>query len=89
MTLEDVSEQALIDAREHLLAMLKGYCREQDAVFLLSVKLKEPDWSLFAYPKAAQLPAVKWKMMNIGKMPPDRHAAAVQKLEEVLSCWVA
>lgn len=89
MTLEDVSEQDLISARENLLAALKSYCTEQDAAFLLSVKRNKPDWSLFAYPEAAQLPAVKWKMMNIGKMPPDRHKAAVQKLEEVLSCWVA
>lgn len=53
MTLEEVSEQALIGAREDLLAVLKGYCTEQDAAFLLSVKRNEPDWSLFAYPEVA------------------------------------
>ncbi len=72
-----------------LVGMTLENVSEQDAAFLLPVKRNKPDWSLFAYPEAAQLSAVQWKMMNIGKMPPVCHTAAVQKLEEVLSCLVA
>ena len=88
MTLAEISEQDLITARTDLLTTLKSYCTEQDAAFLLSVKNNTPDWSLFSYPEAANLPAVKWKMMNIGKMPSERHTLAVQKLEQVLESWV-
>lgn len=69
MTRTVVSEQELEDARDDLLNTLKSHCTAQDVEFLLSVKRNEPDWSLFTYPEAANLPAIKWKMLNINKMP--------------------
>jgi hypothetical protein len=35
-------------------------------------------------PGAAQLPAVKWKLVNIRRMTKAKHAAAVKNLERVL-----
>ncbi|WP_230460542.1 nucleotidyl transferase AbiEii/AbiGii toxin family protein [Sansalvadorimonas verongulae] len=87
MTLTTVSEQDLLNARNDMLEALRSHCTAQDAQFLLSVKRKYPDWTLFQYPEAANLPAVKWKMINIEKMPGQQHQAALQKLEAVLDKW--
>ena len=88
MTLDPILEQDLINARHDLLLSLKSFFTAHDAKFLLSVKRNEPDWTLFAHPDAADLPAVKWKMLNLNRMPKARHKAAVEKLESVLKDWV-
>jgi hypothetical protein len=33
---------------------------------------------------AEKLPAVRWKMRNLGRMPDDKHRAALESLERVL-----
>ena len=57
---------------------------EDDRLFLMSFKARKPDWSLLAIEGAQELPAVKWKLINLGRMADDRHEAALRKLETVL-----
>ena len=41
---------------------------ERDHAFLMSFKRGQPDWALFDYPNAADLPAIRWKLQNINKL---------------------
>jgi Nucleotidyl transferase AbiEii toxin, Type IV TA system len=52
--------------------------------FLLSVKELEPDWTLLGVAGVEQLPAVRWKLQNLAKMPKQKHRLAIAKLKEVL-----
>ena len=36
--------------------------------FLLSFKRGEPDWALLDVPGVDELPAVRWRMMNLDRM---------------------
>jgi len=38
------------------------------AAFLLSLHDAEPDFALIGLPKAAQLPAIRWKLRNLEKL---------------------
>ena len=84
MTREPVPLQTLLDARERLVADLHAALTEEDRAFLLSVKGREPDWSLIDLPGIADLPAVRWKLVNLDRMSEAKHAAALDRLRQVL-----
>jgi hypothetical protein len=84
MALDPVSLEELLQTREELIAGINRALTEDDRKFLLSVKGKAPDWALIDLPKAAELPAVRWKLENLGRMNADRHREAFARLEQVL-----
>ena len=84
MTREPVPLQTLLDARERLVADLHAALTEEDRAFLLSVKGREPDWSLIDLPGIADLPAVRWKLVNLDRMSEARYAAALDRLRQAL-----
>jgi hypothetical protein len=51
------------------------------------VKRIEPDWALLALPEVEFLPAIRWKLANLGQMTEKRHKQALSKLEDVLSSF--
>ena len=71
--------------RERLMDTLQQYLTEQDAQFLLSFKRMQPNWSLLPLKDVEALPAVRWKLQNLAKMPEARHAEALEKLQVVLN----
>ncbi|MDT0635898.1 nucleotidyl transferase AbiEii/AbiGii toxin family protein [Spectribacter hydrogenoxidans] len=85
MTREPVQVEELEHAREELLARLREMLTPADCAFLLSVKRGEPDWSHLPYPHVQELPGVRWKLQNIGKMKPDARQRDLAALEEVLA----
>ena len=85
MTRQSVPLQTLLDARERLIAAIHAALTEEDRAFLLSVKDRRPDWSLIDLPDIDDLPAVRWKLMNLNRMSKPRHTAALDKLERVLA----
>jgi len=85
MAREPVSLRTLLDARERLVADIRGALTEDDRAFLLSVKSRCPDWSLLELPNIADLPAVRWKLINLDRMSEPRHAAALDRLRRVLA----
>jgi predicted nucleotidyltransferase component of viral defense system len=85
MANREVSLEQLEDARERMIRELHRHLGDREKRFLLSVKRGKPDWDLLGMPGVDQLPAVKWKLHNIGLMPAARHAHAVANLEKVLS----
>jgi len=84
MTEEPVSLDDLLDTRERLIAHVQQSLTDQDRAFLLSVKSREPDWSLLELEGVKDLPAVQWKLINLNRMKPERHEEAVSRLKTVL-----
>ena len=84
MVLIDAPFDKLVDARERLVARLHAALADEDRRFLLSVKARTPDWSEIGLDGVADLPAVKWKMVNLKRMDEDKHKKALDNLRRVL-----
>ncbi|WP_240723592.1 nucleotidyl transferase AbiEii/AbiGii toxin family protein [Flavobacterium sp. J27] len=83
----DVPLNQLEEARENLIHQINSQMTENEKKFLLSFKNKTPDWSLLEMDNieiVANLPSVKWKMINLEKMPAHKHKEALDKLKQVL-----
>lgn len=53
--------------------------------FLVSFVRGKPNWIQIGLPGAANLPAVKWRQLNLDMLTPEKRAAEVAELEKVLS----
>jgi hypothetical protein len=84
MTAEPVSIDDLTDARESLIEVAVGGMPEQHKRFLVSFEGGKPAWELLEVPRAADLPAVRWRQENLDRMRPAERAKLVSKLEAVL-----
>jgi predicted nucleotidyltransferase component of viral defense system len=87
MTTVEVSLEELLDVRERLIADLNQSMTDDERKFLLSFKNKKPDWTLLgvADPEAvAALPSVRWRMINLEKMPVAKHREAYERLAAIL-----
>ncbi len=56
----------------------------EEKQFILSIKEGNPRWELLGIEGIENLPAVKWKLLNIARMSPRKHKKAVQKLRDYL-----
>lgn len=85
MTQQPVALGALIEARKNMIELVNHTITESEKLFLISFKNKVPDWSLLGLNGVSELPAVRWKLMNLHKMPTDKHQQALQQLTAVLA----
>lgn len=70
-----------------LVALINNSLTQEEKKFLLSFKNMQPEWDLLGIPNvvaAAQLPSVRWKMINLEKLEKDKHHMLLQKLDSVL-----
>jgi predicted nucleotidyltransferase component of viral defense system len=87
MTAEPVSLGELEDARVRLAGDLLARLDDKAMRFLLSLHDAEPDFEAIGMPQAANLPAVRWKLINLAKLKeqnPEKHAQQRQAIEEML-----
>ncbi len=84
MTRQAVSLAELEATREALVDHLRRDLTETDKRFLLSFKERQPQWELLELPHIRELPAVRWKLANLEKMPTKAWREAVDKLKKVL-----
>ena len=84
MTEEPVALESLYEAREALISQVVGAMPDNHRRFLLSFKAGEPDWRLLGVPGAAELPAVRWKVDNLARLPAERRRKLLSDLEKVL-----
>lgn len=84
MTEQRVSLQELKDARNRLIALIHKDMTDDEKAFLLSFKNRNPDWDLLGLKNVSELPAIRWRQINLAKMADDKHAAAYQNLKDVL-----
>ena len=86
MTRESVSLDALADTARTLHADIRSRLHGDVADFLLSLHDAEPNFRLLGLPKAADLPAVRWKVVNLTNLRdtnPNKHAAQRGALERL------
>lgn len=84
MTLEEVTCEDLEKTREELVSMIAREMTIMEKQFIVSVKEGIPQWDLIGIAGIENLPAVKWKLLNIGRMNPSKHKKAVRKLRDSL-----
>lgn len=85
MPAEPVSLEALEQVRSELIGAVRARLGEREKEFLLSFKRGEPRWELLGVAHAPELPAVRWKQLNLERMGKAKRAAAVALLEKALS----
>ncbi len=88
MTFDAISLEELNAIPKLMVTALKAQFTQRDYDFLMSFKRGEPDWNLAPEDQIQHLPAVRWKLRNIGRIPKDKHIQALAKLETVLAEWI-
>jgi predicted nucleotidyltransferase component of viral defense system len=84
MTDKPVTKDDLITAREALIAEIVGKMPDAHRRFLLSFERGKPDWALLNVAGASELPAVKWRILNLNKRSVEKAAPQIGQLEKVL-----
>lgn len=85
MTDKAIKIEELIATREALIAGMVGGMPEAHKAFLLSFERGQPDWKLLGITHIADLPAVKWRQINLNKIPAEKRTMLVAELEKTLS----
>jgi hypothetical protein len=85
MTAEPVALDDLLKARQALIAEMSGKMPEAHRKFLVGFKRGTPNWSLLGVPGAAELPAVRWKQLNLDRLAPAAREKLVAQLRSVLN----
>lgn len=86
MTRETVTKEELIETRTRLHADIRERLTGDIAVFLLSLHNAAPNFDIIGLTEAANLPAIRWKLMNLERLKrenPGKHAAQRKALEEL------
>lgn len=87
MTVEHVSLEVLLAARERLVRDVKSRLIGDAAEFLLSVHEGDPQFGLIGVPAAVELPAIRWKLLNLERLRqqnPKKHAQQRTELERAM-----
>lgn len=84
MTDGGVALDALIDARDKLIADVTGNMPEHHKEFLVSFYSRKPDWKLLGLDGVADLPAVKWRELNLDRAGKGTGEEIVRKLLQVI-----
>ncbi len=88
MTTQPISLDELKAAREQLTTDLLARLDDDAMRFLLSLHDGKPDFEAIGLPQAADLPAVRWKMLNLEKLKaqnPEKHAEQRREIEGLRS----
>jgi len=85
MTNENVKLYDLLDARAKLIKKIKESLTENEKKFLLSWKSKKPEWKLLGIDGIENMPGVRRRLMNLGRMEEEKHKQTYQKLEKYLT----
>ncbi|HOY23021.1 MAG TPA: nucleotidyl transferase AbiEii/AbiGii toxin family protein [Cellvibrio sp.] len=84
MTPQPVALESLIQTRENMIQLLNNSMTEAEKLFLISFKNKVPNWSLLGLDGVNELPAVRWKLINLRNMSVEKHQQMLQQLTAVL-----
>lgn len=74
--------------REELITNIKSNLTEKNKQFLIGFARGNPDWDLCPVEVLKDLPAVKWKLLNISKLAtnnPSKHNSLIESLKAVLN----
>ncbi|MBT5922120.1 MAG: nucleotidyl transferase AbiEii/AbiGii toxin family protein [Cellvibrionales bacterium] len=85
MTQTVVPLDDLVSIRERLVGLIHEGLTDDEREFLISFKNRKPNWDLLGLDGISQLPAIKWKQINLAKMPEVKHKQALGQLESILA----
>ena len=80
MAFMDVAIEDLIETRQRLVNTIRTELIGNERRFILSMKEGNPDWQLLEVSGIEDLPAIKWKLLNIARMTASKHKKALDKL---------
>ncbi len=83
MTSAPVTLEALEATRVRLFDMLPKALTPAHRAFLLSLVRGEPDWSQMSYAHLKDLPALRWKLMNLAKLKKSNPSRFAQQYDEL------
>jgi predicted nucleotidyltransferase component of viral defense system len=84
MTVDSVSYEDLIAARDTLIETLRKELTNEEREFLVSLKAGQPKWNSLGIAGIEKLPAVQWKLMNIKKISAKKQKELLERLRRVL-----
>ena len=84
MTDMPVTLDELLEAREALIREIIGNMPDDHRRFLISFERGEPDWPLLGLEHASDLPAVRWRQLNLDKLSQEARGNLVRELERKL-----
>jgi hypothetical protein len=84
MIAESIKFETLEKTRNELVEILREELTPHERRFIVSMKQGRPAWDLLELEGIKDLPAVKWKLLNISRMDPAKHRKAVHKLRDYL-----
>ncbi len=87
MTKDPISLDLLIDVRTQLVDDIQSRLDENAQTFLLSLQDAVPDFQAIGLPQAAELPAVKWKLLNLQKLIADNPSKHAEQKALLLELW--
>jgi len=85
MTAEDITLDVLLETRDALIADVVSNMPDVHKVFLRSFYRRQPEWALLGVEGVENLPAVRWRELNLDKSGPGTCEEILRKLEKVIS----
>ena len=76
----EVSLENLLETQLLLPGKILSALTERHRTFLVGFNRGAPDWNLLPFPDAKNLPAVRWKQINLDKMSSDKRGEVIRKL---------
>jgi predicted nucleotidyltransferase component of viral defense system len=83
MTFDEISLDTLLATREQLISEVRSRLDETSKLFLSSFHALKPDWELMDFPTIHNLPAVRWKLMNLERLQienPEKYRDLLESL---------
>jgi hypothetical protein len=87
MTSVPVSLEELSAIRERLVADVQARLDDVSKQFLLSLHDCVPDFDVIGHPKSADLPAIRWKVLNLEKLKAQNPAKHAQQRDLLLALF--
>lgn len=81
MTRAEVSLETLEAMRARLVHELPRALTHQHRDFLLSLVQNQPRWEWMPFPHLQELPAIRWKLLNLAKLKGKKRAEQIEQLQ--------
>ena len=82
MTTDEIKLDELVEVRKNLIQIVKSSLTEEQKKFILSFKNRTPAWELSGINGIEYYPSVRWKLLNLERMPKEKHTEAYKKLKD-------
>ena len=87
MTRRFVELDELLAVRSHLIKDIRSKLGGPIAEFLIGLQAGKPDFGILGFSAASELPAVRWKLLNLNRLienDPEKHKQQTGQLEKLL-----